>query len=125
MINSLTLLLNPLFEHLSNSHKPFINVQGDELAKLGKEIENFLDLMAKIINNSVENDKENLAGIRNNIFELLNSMEVAQINRIKTSQVNTRNSILFLNILSETKNMLNHASGLLNSYIKLISGSKN
>jgi hypothetical protein len=80
--------------------------------------------MAKTINNSVENDKENLAGIRNNIFELLNSMEVAQINRIKTSQVNTRNSILFLNILSETKNMLNHASGLLNSYIKLISGSK-
>lgn len=125
IINSLKLLFDPLFEHLSNSHKPFINIQGEELNKLKKEIENFLGLTAEIINKNRVNEQENLAGIQNNIYALLNSMEVAQIKRIKSNQVNTRNSILFLNILSETKNMLNHASGLLNSYIKLNSGSKN
>ncbi|WP_372946910.1 hypothetical protein [Mariniphaga sp.] len=124
MVNSLSLFLDPMFEHLSNSHKPFIKVQGEELGLLKKEIDNLLVLSAEIINNNQVNEKNNMAGIQNKIYEMLNRMEVAQIKRIKSNQVNTRNSILFLNILSETKNMLNHASGLLISYNKLTSEAK-
>ncbi len=124
MVNSLSLFLDPMFEHLSNSHKPFIKVQGEELGLLKKEIDNLLVLSAEIINNNQVNEKNNMAGIQNKIYEMLNRMEVAQIKRIKSNQVNTRNSILFLNILSETKNMLNHASALLISYNKLTSEAK-
>jgi hypothetical protein len=56
---------------------------------------------------------------------MLNNMEVAQIKRIKINQVNTRNSTLFLNILSETKNMLNHAAGLWHAHMKLTTNPKN
>lgn len=119
MVNSLTLLLDPLLEHLSNSHRPLIKIQGEELKNLNKELETFWELMTDIIDYGHKNKIENLNNIEKNILELLNNMEVAQIKRIKANHVNTRNSVLFLNILSETKNMLNHASGLFNSYINL------
>jgi hypothetical protein len=64
-----------------------------------------------------ENEKPEL--VQKNLYDLLNSMAVAQIKRIKSSQVNTRNSILFLNIISETKNILNHTTGLFHSYFHL------
>lgn len=119
IVNSLTFILDPMFEHLGNSHKPFIKIQCEELKNLNKELETFGELMADIIGYDCKNKIKNLNNIEKNILDLLNNMEVAQIKRIKTNQVNTRNSVLFLNILSETKNMLNHASGLFNSYINL------
>jgi Na+/phosphate symporter len=125
LINSLSLILHPLFEHLSNSHKPFLTAQAEELNKLEKETENFLSLATEIIINPKGYEKEKLTEVQQNLFEMLNNMEVAQIKRIKSNQVNTRNSILFLNIISETKNLLNHASGLFYSYIHLTIKLKN
>jgi Na+/phosphate symporter len=119
IINSLSLLLEPLIEHLSNSHKPFINAQAEELRKLENEIANFLSLTAEIVNKQLTNENEKPELVQKNLYDLLNSMAVAQIKRIKSSQVNTRNSILFLNIISETKNILNHTTGLFHSYFHL------
>jgi hypothetical protein len=48
-------------------------------------------------------------------------MEVAQIKRIKAREVNTRNSVLFFNTISETKNMLLHAINLMKSHRDFIS----
>ncbi|HDR50397.1 MAG TPA: hypothetical protein ENN90_02085 [Mariniphaga anaerophila] len=125
MIHSLSLILHPLFEHLSNHHKPFIKAQVEDLNKLENGIKNIFDLLSKSLNNSQVSKDKNLTGFQNNIYEQLNSMEVDQIKRIKSNQVNTRNSILFLNVLSETRNLLYHASALHNSYIKLVTDSKN
>jgi Na+/phosphate symporter len=104
---------------LSNSHKPFINAQAEELRKLENEIANFLSLTAEIVNKQLTNENEKPELVQKNLYDLLNSMAVAQIKRIKSSQVNTRNSILFLNIISETKNILNHTTGLFHSYFHL------
>lgn len=125
MINSLSLLLNPLYEHLSNSHKPFIKTQQEELDRLNRKISVFFGYMADCIDQSSEKTEENPKNIQKDIEEMLDNMEVAQIKRIKINQVNTRNSILFLNILSETKNMLNHAAGLLHAHMKLTTNPKN
>jgi hypothetical protein len=125
MINSLSLLLNPLYEHLSNSHKPFIKTQQEELDRLNRKISVFFGYMADCIDQSSEKTEENPKNIQKDIEEMLNNMEVAQIKRIKINQVNTRNSTLFLNILSETKNMLNHAAGLLHAHMKLTTNPKN
>jgi hypothetical protein len=125
MINSLSLLLNPLYEHLGNSHKPFIKTQQEELDRLNRKITVFFGYTADCIGQTNENKDENPKNIQKDIEEMLNNMEVAQIKRIKTNQVNTRNSILFLNILSETKNILNHAAGLLHAHIQLTTNLKN
>ncbi len=43
-------------------------------------------------------------------------MEIAQIKRIKAKEVNTRNSVLFFNTITETKNMLLHAINLIKAH---------
>jgi len=119
MIAAVSLLLTPLYEHLSNSHKPFVKSQKEELTRLEKEVSRFFTLSRSIIQNNKFNEIENLAKLHNTITEMLENMEVAQIKRIKTKQVNTRNSVLFLNTLSETKNMLNQNESLVKSYKNL------
>ncbi|MBW6535282.1 MAG: hypothetical protein K0B11_09755 [Mariniphaga sp.] len=120
IVNAVSLLLQPMYEHLNNSHKPFIKVQKEELTKLGKEVSSFFSLSVSIIKSNQFKQTENLVKMHVEINKLLEGMEVAQIKRIKTNQVNTRNSILFLNTLSETKNMLNQSANLLKAYQNLL-----
>lgn len=119
MVRSLALILDPLYEHLGNSHKPFIKPQAEELSNLMNDVNLFLSRIIYFIKNDHINDTKNLTLFLENLNENLENMGVEQIKRIKTNQINNRNSILFLNILSETKNMLSHTSGLFNSYIHL------
>ncbi|MCA1760025.1 MAG: hypothetical protein LC658_09670 [Bacteroidales bacterium] len=119
MIRSLALILDPLYEHLGNSHKPFIKPQAEELSNLMNDVNLFISRIIYFIKNDHLNDTKNLTLFLESLNENLENMGVEQIKRIKTNQINTRNSILFLNILSETKNMLNHTSDLFNSYIHL------
>jgi hypothetical protein len=120
IVNAVSLLLQPMYEHLNNSHKPFTKAQKEELTKLGKEVSAFFGLSVSIIKSIRFKQMENLVKIHVEINKLLESLEVAQIKRIKTNQVNTRNSILFLNTLSETKNMLNQSANLLKAYQNLL-----
>ena len=120
IVNAVSLLLQPLYEHLNNSHKPFTKAQKEELTKLGKVVTAFFGLSVSIIKNIRFKQMEDLVKMHVEINKLLESLEVAQIKRIKTNQVNTRNSILFLNTLSETKNMLNQSENLLKAYQNLL-----
>lgn len=119
MISAVSQLLDPLYEHLNNSHKPFVKTQKEELTRLEKEVSTFFDLSRSIIQNNQFKQMENLEKMHGTINEILEKMEVTQIKRIKTKQVNTRNSVLFLNTLSETKNMLNQTESLVKSYQNL------
>jgi hypothetical protein len=51
-------------------------------------------------------------------------MEIAQIKRIKAREINTRNSVLFFNTISETKNMLLHAINLIKAHRDFITATK-
>ena len=53
---------------------------------------------------------------RDEILETLENFEIMQIRRIKAGEVNTRNSVLFFNIISETKNMLLHSINLIKAH---------
>lgn len=119
MISSLEHILDPLYEHLNNSHKPFLEAQTDELNNLVNDVSFFISRIIYFIKNDHLNEKETLNLSHIDLNKNIENMGVEQIRRIKSNQVNTRNSILFLNVLSETKNMLNHTSGIFKSYIHL------
>ncbi len=114
--HSLNFLVEPLFEHLNNNHKPFIEEQAGELKDLVLRIAGFMDLMLHIGKENKFEEIDNLIEKRDEIVELLADYEKAQIKRIKAQLVNTRNSILYFNILSETKNMLLHFINLFKAY---------
>lgn len=125
MNDSLSLLLDPLYEHLNNSHKPFIQSQAEELTYLMNQVSLLLSRTIDLLKTDQFVFSESPVRFHDNLDKTIEKMGVAQIKRIKTNQVNTRNSILFLNVLSETKNMVNHISGMLHSYSNLANVLKN
>lgn len=123
MVHSVNLLIQPLHEHLNNSHKPFVKSQEEELKSLGQDVNVFFTAAGEQVDDQFK-QMDKLSEMYNQITGVLERMEKAQIQRTKSGQVNTRNSILYLNTLTETENMLNYAMSLLKTCQKLFrSGS--
>ncbi len=116
LAHSLNFLVEPLYEHIDNNHKPFIQTQSQELKALEKQINNFFNFALELIKNSNFGQISDLILLRDKILVELEKMEVAQIKRIKAREVNTRNAVLFFNTITETKNMLLHAINLIKAH---------
>jgi len=103
--HSLTFISKPVFEHFNNQHSGFTKEQNKELLEINKMIQSMFKTILNIINtNNFKNIDEPLK-IQQNLIELLKKIRKNQIKRIKQAEVGTKNSILFLNIVSETKNL--------------------
>ncbi|WP_372948053.1 inorganic phosphate transporter [Mariniphaga sp.] len=121
LAHSLNFLVEPLFQHVNNNHKPFIQSQIDEFTKLKLEINKFFNFAVELVKDNKFNQITDLIKQRDEILVKLEKMEIAQIKRIKAREINTRNSVLFFNTISETKNMLLHAINLIKSHRDFIS----
>ena len=58
---------------------------------------------------------DELLRYRDTLFDRLVQIEKSQIKRIKNREVNTRNSVLFFNVITETKNLILHSINLMKS----------
>ncbi len=116
MAHSLNFFVEPLFEHVDNNHKPFIQIQAEELNDLQERITEFSDFAIRIVKENSFKDIDNLINQRDKLVVNLEKMEVAQIKRIKSREVSTRNSVLYFNIITETKNMLLHSINLIKAH---------
>lgn len=116
LAHSLNFLVEPLFEHVNNNHKPFVKTQMEEFSNLKLEINRFFNFAVELVKGNNFNQITDLIKQRDEILVLLEKMEIAQIKRIKTREINTRNSVLFFNTISETKNMLLHAINLIKAH---------
>lgn len=121
LAHSLNFLVEPLFEHVNNNHKPFIHSQTEEFIKLKAEINKFFSFAVELVKDNKFNQITELIKQRDEILVYLEKMEIAQIKRIKAREINTRNSVLFFNTISETKNMLLHAINLIKAHRDFIS----
>ena len=116
MAHSLNFFVEPLYEHVNNNHKPFTPIQHEELIFLEEKIDGFFNFAIHLVRENKFSEIENLIKQRDQIMANLEKMEVAQIKRIKAREVNTRNAVLYFNIITETKNMLLHAINLIKSH---------
>jgi phosphate/sulfate permease len=116
MAHSLNFLSEPLYEHINNNHKPFVAEQVKEFKELRKMIDSFFNLALQLIKDNKFDQINDLIKQRDDILVYMEKMEIAQIKRIKSQEVNTKNSVLFLNTITETKNMLLHAINLIKSH---------
>ena len=109
-------IVDPCLQYVDNHHKPLSRVQLDEI----KTIESELNRLFKAVTDMISNlDYKNLDPIRNSQNDLLNVLQKIrkeQIKRIKRKEVGTRNSVLFLSLLAETKNITLHIINLLKSH---------
>ncbi|MDF1548210.1 MAG: inorganic phosphate transporter [Bacteroidales bacterium] len=103
--HSLTYISRPVFEHFDNQHTGFTKEQNKELTEINKQIQGLFKSLLKIIhNNKFENIEEPIK-FQQSILDLLQKIRKNQIKRIKQAEVGTKNSILFLNVVAESKNL--------------------
>lgn len=101
-------IINPILTYYENNHKPFSAEQNTELVKLIVQIDNFFNFALHTVKEGRFENIETLVSDREKLFEVLEKLEKNQIKRIKNKEVNTRNSLLYFKINSETKNLLLH-----------------
>lgn len=97
---------NPAFEHINNNHKGMINSQKEDLLLLDKEIQTFFADILLHIENKNFNQTEKIILEQHTIINLIEHLRKKQVKRIKNNETGTKNSILYFNILNETKNLM-------------------
>ncbi|MHB8843030.1 MAG: inorganic phosphate transporter, partial [Candidatus Aquicultor sp.] len=105
MLHAITYINRPAIEHIENNHKPFSEEQIVELKHLQEVIVKFLNLIILSIEGKDYSKQEDIQAILNQYLHLIERYNKNQIGRIKTATSGTKNSILFLNILNESKHM--------------------
>ncbi len=102
----LTYIADPIYDHLDNNHPSIIPEQVKDLHELNETINSFYDHVEVLIR---EQDYKNLDGLlagQQRILDLITRIKKKQIKYIKSESVGTRNTMLYLNLLSETKNLV-------------------
>jgi len=106
MAHSLTFISNPAYEHIDNNHKGLIKEQVDELDEFKKEVTLLFSLIVHAIEHDNYEDINEIIEKQQEILKKLKDGRKQQIRRIKHKDTGTRNSILYLGILNEIKNLL-------------------
>jgi len=111
--HSLTFIAEPVFEYIDNNHPPLHVDQQNEMKEFSQEVNLYLSDIIQIIKKA---DYEKLEGVfskQTELLEEINQIQKRQLKRIKKQIVGTKNSTLYLNTLTETKNLLLYCVNLL------------
>lgn len=112
----LSYLSEPAYTHLDNNHPPLHPTQTEKLHNLNKIVAGILDAIIDAlktneferINQIIRDQKQGLA--------YLQEMKKCQVRMIKKDEVGTRNSLLYFNILAESKNLLLYTVNMLKAH---------
>ena len=110
---SLLFITKSSFEYIDNHHKGLNTKQLVDLEKLNKEVSEVYKSIVKMLYTSDFTDFESTLAKRDEIFDLLVENIKSQIKRVKDNESSVRNSILYLDIVNETKAMLLQARNLM------------
>ena len=113
-----------LQEHLMEDHKPFAEDQNVELTEFSNHVTDFLNFALHIIKVSRFEQLDELILKRKEVLGLMHEQENRQIRRIKRRGINSRNSLLYFGIMSETKHLLLQTVNLLKATRDFVSYTK-
>ncbi|MCZ4693677.1 phosphate permease [Ancylomarina euxinus] len=117
MAHAISFIVEPVYEYIDNNHKALEAEQIEELNVIQAKLSQFFTHINAIINDrdyglvNIDSVLEEQEGL----LKSIKRFRKEQIKRIKAEKVGTRNSVLFLGVLSETKNLVLYAGNLLKS----------
>ena len=116
MAHCLTFIDQPVFKHIDNNHKGLVPAQQVEIQELSKQMQAYTELIRQSVLNSNFDMINEIAEKQRKILDTINEYRKLQLRRIKTEQVGTRNSNLFIGIIQESKNFILYSMNLLKSH---------
>src|SRR5574344_847977 len=117
---SSSLVVLPVFDHIDNNHKPLLDEQKKELQEISTRLNAYVQELLEIAN-SCDFEKMNaFIADQTEMFSFIDGIRRSQIRRAKAAVTNTRNSLLYLKILHETKQMVSYSMNVLKSYRDIV-----
>ncbi len=109
----LTYCTMPIFEYIDNNHPPLAEEQIRELDTFRKMTSDFFDSTLKLLKISDYDNLDKFLKKENDIVNVIENLQKNQIKRIKNQVASTKNSILYLGFLNESKNLFLNTAKLI------------
>lgn len=113
IVTSLRFVTEPAYNHINNNHKGLIPEQIQELTVLNNRIMDLFNTIKSRIKEERFDDYDLIEATQEHLVEDLEKARKRQIKRIKNKTVGTKNSLLYLGILNEGRNILSQVSRVL------------
>jgi len=107
---------DPIYEHLDNNHPSLIPEQIKDLNMLSAAITKFYDRIEIVIRDQDHSKMDSLLAEQQSILDLINKIKKKQIKYIKSESIGTRNTLMYLNLLTESKNLLLYTVNMVKSH---------
>ncbi len=108
-------IADPIYDHLDNNHPPIIPEQVKDLHELNESVNSFYDHVEALIQKQDYTNLDKLLAEQQRILDLIAKIKKKQIKYIKSESVGTRNSLMYLNLLSESKNRISPTVNMVQS----------
>lgn len=115
MTKALVHITRPSFEHINNHHEGLSKEQVNDLMGINNEVSAIYDHINTMLSTNDFEEIDRVMRMRDQLFEAIDDAIKNQLRRIKSKQSSTKTSMLYLNILNETKNMVLQSRNLLKS----------
>jgi phosphate/sulfate permease len=106
IIHALNFIVQPAHDHVDNNHKPFTQPQTGELKLLSQHMGKLMTHVSTDIAEKNFNNQEFIISEQQKILGMIDLFRKNEVRRLKKNASSTRNSLLFMNILQESKNLL-------------------
>ena len=115
MTKALMHITRPAFEHIDNNHEGLSKEQAKDLMSINDDVESIYRHINLMLREGDFSEIETVLTMRDQLFESIADAIKSELTRINEARSNTKASMLYLTILTETKNMVLQSRNLLKS----------
>ena len=113
MAKALVHITKPAFEHIDNNHKGLSQEQTDDLMQINDDVAEIYGNINRMITTNDFSDIDTVLTMRDALFERIALTTKSELKRINAGEGNTKASMFYLTVMSETKAMVLQARNLL------------
>ena len=127
MTKALMHITRPAIEHIDNNHEGLSKEQAKDLMSINDDVESIYRHINLMLREGDFSEIETVLTMRDQLFESIAEAIKSELTRINEARSNTKASMLYLTILTETKNMVLQSRNLLKSqqyFLKHLTGPK-
>jgi len=111
--HDLTFISGSSYEHVENNFGELLEEQIVELKGVANDISEYYKQIINTINTKQYENVRSIINLRQKLIDKMNEYRTIQIKRVKHKEAGTKNSMLYLGILHEVKNLLLNGTNLL------------
>jgi len=118
-------ITRPAFDHIDNNHQGFNKEQIVDLKEVNDEVEAIFVTISQMLRRKHFSDIAIIIEMRDHLFDTIDLVMRNQLRRMKEGEFSTSASMLYFNILNETKTMVLQSRNIMRSLEHFVHESDN